>query len=70
MTAQAPDPSYASEANMPELVDRLSQVLDLPIVSEYRPGVIINLERTATIAQLVLDFPLPETIEPAPFFQP
>jgi hypothetical protein len=56
--------------NIPDLVDRLSQVLDLPIAPEYRPGVIANLERTATIAQLVLDFPLPETIKPAPFFQP
>jgi hypothetical protein len=70
MTAQSPDPLHAAEANIPELVDRLSQVLDLPIAPEYRPGVITNLERTVTIAQLVLDFPLSETIEPAPFFQP
>jgi hypothetical protein len=56
--------------NIPELVDRLSQYLDLPIAPDYRPGVIANLERTAAIAQLVLDFPLPEAIEPAPVFQP
>jgi hypothetical protein len=56
--------------NIPELVDRLSQYLDLPIAPEYRPGVVANLERTAAIAQLILDFPLPDTIEPASVFQP
>ncbi|PSB12583.1 DUF4089 domain-containing protein [filamentous cyanobacterium CCP2] len=59
-----------SENNIPDLVDRLSAFLDLPIPPDCRPGVIANLERTATIAQLVLDFPLPETIEPSPVFQP
>jgi hypothetical protein len=68
---QAPFNDQATpERNFPELVDRLSLYLDLPIAPEYRPGVVDNLERTAAIAQLILDFPLPETIESASVFQP
>lgn len=53
-----------------ELVDQMAKLLDLPITSDYRPGVIANLERSATIAQLVLEFPIPDSIEAAPTFQP
>lgn len=56
--------------DIPTLVDLMSQVIHLPIDPEHRPGVIANLERTATIAQVVMDFPLPDTIEAAPIFQP
>ncbi|NJO39117.1 MAG: DUF4089 domain-containing protein [Cyanobacteria bacterium CRU_2_1] len=53
-----------------ELVDLMSEFLDLPIAPEYRPGVIANLARTAAIAQLVMEFPIPDDIEIAPIFQP
>lgn len=56
--------------DIPTLVDLMSQVINLPIDPDHRPGVIANLERTATIAQVVMDFPLPDTIETAPIFQP
>lgn len=62
----APDPSPAFEA----YVDAVSMLLDLPIAPEYRPEVIANLERTAAIAQLVLEFPLSDEREPAPIFLP
>ena len=52
------------------LVDQMAIVLNLPIAPDHRPGVIANLERTATIAQLVMDFPLPDQVEAAPTFQP
>ncbi|MBF2076946.1 MAG: DUF4089 domain-containing protein [Synechococcales cyanobacterium T60_A2020_003] len=45
-------------------------LLNLPIDPAYRPGVIANLERTEAIAQLVMEFPLPEDLEPAPIFVP
>jgi Protein of unknown function (DUF4089) len=51
-------------------VDLLAQTLDLPLDPEHRPGVIANFVRTAEIAQLVMEFPLPDEIEVAPIFQP
>lgn len=53
-----------------ELVDLTAKLLELPLDPEHRPGVIANLSRTATIAQLVLEFPLPDEVEAAPVFQP
>ncbi|MBD2101405.1 DUF4089 domain-containing protein [Leptolyngbya sp. FACHB-261] len=53
-----------------EYVDLMAQLLELPITPEYRPGVIGNFARTTAIAQLVLEFPLPEEIEAAPVFEP
>ncbi|MBD3880814.1 DUF4089 domain-containing protein [Phormidium tenue FACHB-886] len=52
------------------LVDLMAQLLDLELDSAHRPGVITNLERTAAIAKLVMEFPLPDEIEVAPVFQP
>jgi hypothetical protein len=45
-------------------------LLELPLHPDHRPGVIANLERTAAIAQRVLEFPIPDEIEAAPIFQP
>lgn len=52
------------------LVDLLAQTLQLPLDPEYRPGVVANFVRTAEIAQLVMDFPLPDETEVAFVFQP
>jgi hypothetical protein len=48
----------------------MSILLDLPLHPDHRPGVLENLYRTQAIARLFLEFPLPETIEAAPVFQP
>ncbi|MFB2897324.1 DUF4089 domain-containing protein [Aerosakkonemataceae cyanobacterium BLCC-F50] len=53
-----------------EYVDTISQLVDLPIDPEHRPGVIQNFERIMAIAKLVTEFPLPENIEAAPIFEP
>jgi hypothetical protein len=53
-----------------EYVDRTAQAIDLPLAPENRPGVVDNFVRIAAIAQLVTEFPLPDTIEPAPVFEP
>ncbi|HEY9642626.1 MAG TPA: DUF4089 domain-containing protein [Coleofasciculaceae cyanobacterium] len=61
----------ADSANVPEqLVDVLAPLLGLTIEPEYRPGVIANMERNVKIAQLVMEFTLPDEIEVAPVFQP
>ena len=55
--------------NPAEYVEQISQVLDLPIDSEYYQGVVKNFTTICAIAKLVTDFPLPE-IEAAPVFEP
>lgn len=56
------DPARYLEAAAP--------LLQLPLVPEYKPGIVANLERLHELAQLLLDFPLPDTCEPLPEFEP
>jgi hypothetical protein len=44
-------------------------LLNLPLTEEQLPGVILNLERIAAMAALVLEFPLGDASEPAPVFR-
>jgi len=50
-------------------VDAAAAAVGLPIAADHRPGVILNLERLAAMAQLVMAFPLPEETAPAPIFR-
>lgn len=56
--------------NPSEYIEQMSIILDLPLQPEHKTGVIQNFETIIKIAQLVTEFPLPETIEPAPKFEP
>jgi hypothetical protein len=60
----------ASDPRFAELVDLLAQLIELDIAPDYRLGVVANFERTATIARLVMEFPIPDNGEVAPVFQP
>ncbi|MBW4546009.1 MAG: DUF4089 domain-containing protein [Symplocastrum torsivum CPER-KK1] len=51
-------------------IEQMSEILDLPINPEYRPGVIKNFASICAIATSVTDFPIPEDIEAAPVFEP
>ena len=51
-------------------VEAAAALIGLPIDPAHRPGVVLNLERIAQMAALVMDFPLPDEIEPAPVFRP
>lgn len=53
-----------------EFVHVMSEAIALPIPAEYQENVVANFDRIHTIAQLVLEFPLPEEIEAAPVFEP
>lgn len=53
-----------------EYVKQMSLLLDLPINDEYQDGVIANFEKIKDIAKIVNNFPLPESIEIAPIFEP
>jgi hypothetical protein len=56
--------------NVQEYVEQMSLLLNLEINDEYEDGVIANLERIKDIAEIVNNFPLPESIEIAPIFEP
>lgn len=56
--------------NAQEYVEQMSLLLNLEINDEYKDGVIGNFERIKDIAEIVNNFPLPESIEIAPIFEP
>lgn len=45
-------------------------LLNLRLTEAHLPGVVLNIERIAAMAALVLDFPLDAASEPAPVFRP
>jgi len=51
-------------------VDAVAKLIGLPIDPAHRPGVVLNLERIAQMAALVMEFDLPEETEPAPVYTP
>jgi hypothetical protein len=51
-------------------VDAAAALIGLPLDPAHRPGVILNMQRIAEMAALVMAFPLPEGTEPAPVFRP
>ena len=51
-------------------VHQTAQLHQLSIPPEQMPGVVDNFEQIHRIAQVVLDFPLPDTLEAAPQFEP
>ena len=51
-------------------VEAAAQLVGLSLDPAYLPGVILNVERIAQMAGLVMDFPLPDDTEPASVFTP
>jgi Protein of unknown function (DUF4089) len=51
-------------------VDAAAALIELPLDPAHRPGVILNMQRIADMAALVMSFPLPDDVEPAPIFHP
>jgi hypothetical protein len=51
-------------------VKHMAAIVDLRLRPEHQPGVIENFTQIAEIAQLVMEFSLPETTEAAPIFDP
>ncbi|NEN88410.1 MAG: DUF4089 domain-containing protein [Okeania sp. SIO3H1] len=56
--------------NIEKYIEITAQLINLQLQPEHLPGVVENLEKITAIAQLVIDFPLPPEIEPAPKFDP
>jgi hypothetical protein len=60
-------------ANKPDLerwVDEGARAIGLPIAAEYRANVILNIERSLSIAQPLLALELDDELTPAPVFRP
>ncbi len=51
-------------------VDAAAALIELRLDPAHRPGVILNMQRIAEMAALVMAFELPDDAEPAPVFRP
>ncbi|MBE9113654.1 DUF4089 domain-containing protein [Nodosilinea sp. LEGE 07298] len=51
-------------------VEAMAKILELTIPDEIKPGVVANVEHVWDIAQPVLTFPLPDSLESAATFEP
>jgi hypothetical protein len=51
-------------------VDEAAALLGLPLAPAHRQGVIENMARLAAMAELVMEFNLPEDTELGPVFRP
>ncbi|MBW4485412.1 MAG: DUF4089 domain-containing protein [Tildeniella torsiva UHER 1998/13D] len=63
-----PEPS--NSVDMASYVDLMAATLGLDIPEEIKAGVVANVEHIFAIAQPVLTFPLPDTVESAATFEP
>ncbi|HEY9886773.1 MAG TPA: DUF4089 domain-containing protein [Candidatus Obscuribacterales bacterium] len=66
----APLSQPSSAFNSDVYVEQMCQILALNIPPEIWPSVVENFEQILAIAQPVLDFELPDDLEPAPTFDP
>lgn len=55
---------------VPIYVEQMAKLLGLSLPASIQPQVVDNFVRVMAIAQPVLEFELPDTVESAPTFQP
>lgn len=63
-------PERSNSFDTATYVDLMATTLGLSIPEEIKAGVVANVEHIFAIAQPVLTFPLPDTVESAPTFEP
>lgn len=56
--------------DMDRYVALMAETLEIPMSEDERPGVILQMRRTAALAAQVMDFEAPQDLEPAPVFKP
>ncbi len=61
--------AFAAFTVLATYVDHAAPLLGLTLTPEQRDGVVKNLATTFAVAQLVLDFPLPDDVDAAPVFE-
>jgi hypothetical protein len=54
--------------SLDDYIDAVAAALSLPIESEWKPAVRMNLEVSLRMARLVDEFPLPDESEPASIY--
>lgn len=64
------DPPFDGQFEPQVYVRQMAQLLGLSLNQETEPGVIANITQLQTVAQKVLDFPLPDNLEAGPTFEP
>ncbi|MGB3495248.1 MAG: DUF4089 domain-containing protein [Elainellaceae cyanobacterium] len=62
--------NHALSFNAEAYVEQASLAIGLAIAPDHKPGVVENMEALYNVAQLVMAFPLPKTVEAAPVFNP
>ncbi|MBE9155694.1 DUF4089 domain-containing protein [Nodosilinea sp. LEGE 06152] len=60
----------SNSIDLSDYVDAIAPILDLTIPDEIKPGVVANMKHIWDVAQPVLTFPLPDTVESAATFEP
>ncbi|WP_341895681.1 DUF4089 domain-containing protein [Ferrovibrio terrae] len=60
----------SQEFDAEAFLDATAAAMALTIDPAWRPAVLDNLIRSRQIAQAVLNFPLPDEVEPASVFKP
>jgi len=56
--------------SLEEYVKAAAEAVDLPIPPEYLGGVVASFERSEALAKILMDFPLPIDVHPAPTYEP
>jgi len=51
-------------------VESVSAAIGLSIPEQYKEGTVANFERSAALAKILMDFPLPIDVLPAPTYEP
>lgn len=51
-------------------VEHMAAMLGLPIPDDQMAGVVENVHQLKRVSEAVLEFPLPDTLEPLPRFEP
>ncbi|MGF1520131.1 MAG: DUF4089 domain-containing protein [Nodosilinea sp.] len=64
------DDSTSPPVDFAAYVEAMATALELTIPDRIKPGVVANVEHIFTIAQPVITFPLPDTLESATTFEP
>ncbi|MGQ0651868.1 MAG: DUF4089 domain-containing protein [Betaproteobacteria bacterium] len=53
-----------------DYVKAAAEAVSLPIPAEYFAGVVMNFQRSEALAKVLMDFPMPMDVHPAPNYEP
>ncbi|MDG2285031.1 MAG: DUF4089 domain-containing protein [Alphaproteobacteria bacterium] len=59
-----------ADFDIDQYVALMAETLGIPLDDVDRPGVVLQMRRTADLAMQVMEFEAPQDLEPAPVFKP